>query len=526
VNAASVSLYFLQAVCGVVLALPFSHYDGSLPAWVALAPVLWSVARAEGARKALGLSAVFALAWTLTAFWFLAPLTAPGMLALCVYTSLYYVAALLASRWLAKKSLFRAVFGTAAIWTLIEIARSTIPILAFPWLLLGHSLVFSDYLRQSADLLGVFGLSFLLVLVNATLAFALPAGLDSKWLATPPSARRPLAVVGIVGTLLLAALLYGALRIEHYTPLLKKGPPIAVIQGNILQKLGRTSDEMVAQLYGHLEMHRQIVAEARTSGESPVLICWAETMVPGSMNSDEWGKLFKAQVAIGGILTLAGSNFTLTDPLTQVVRDYNAAYLLDENGAEISHYFKRKLVPFGEYIPYREQFPFLGVLASITRDQYIPGSAPSPVETIPRRGGSHPFTAAINICVEDIHPDIAREAAYAGADVLLNITNDGWFYGTFGPSAHLKAAALRAVEVRRPMLRVTNTGHTVAIDPLGRIELLLPALTVGTAKARLQSLEGTAPVTLSMRVGEWGPALLFFGIFCLSAIPWERKKTL
>ena len=460
-------------------------------------------------------SAVFALSWTLTAFWFLAPLTPPGMVALCIYTSLYYIAALMAIRHMARISVWRAVFGTAAVWTLIEIIRSVVPIFAFPWLLMGHSLVYHEQFRQGADLLGVYGLSFLIVLVNAWLAFVLPE--YRKQGAHSP--RLLHAISASIAALVLAAFVYGELRIRELSPLLKKGPPIAVIQGNIRQKLGRTSEEMERQLHGHLEMHRQIISQAKASGELPVLICWAETMVPGSMNYDDWGKLFKAQVAIGGIPTLAGSNFTEFDPVTKLRLDYNSAYLLNDKGEEVFHYFKRRLVPFGEYNP----FPSLSFLGSITRDQYIPGTKPSPVETIPLEGGENSFMAAINICVEDIHPDLAREAVSAGADVLLNITNDGWFYETFGPRAHLKAAALRAVEVRRPLVRVTNTGITAAIDPLGRIEAVLPELTAGTATLRFQRLDRTAPVTLSLVLGELGPALLFFGIFCGCMI--RRKET-
>ena len=215
-----------------------------------------------------------------------------------------------------------------------------------------------------------------------------------------------------------------------------------------------------------------------------------------------------------------GPNALSSDP-----DSYNAAYLLDGSGKEICHYFKRRLVPFGEYIPFTEPLPFLKVLRSVTRDQFLPGKEASAICTVPFNAtqGAPAYRIGLNICVEDIHPDLARESALAGADTLVNITNDGWFYGTSGPRAHMLAAAWRAIETRRPMLRVTNTGHTIAVDPLGRIDLLIEPWAVGTALVRLQRL-ADPPRTLAMRLGEAGPALIFFGIF-LSCLFCRKKDT-
>jgi len=133
------------------------------------------------------------------------------------------------------------------------------------------------------------------------------------------------------------------------------------------------------------------------------------------------------------------------------------------------------------------------------------------------------YRIALNICVEDIHADLARDSARAGADTLINITNDGWFYDTFGPRGHLQAAAWRAIEVRRPLLRVTNTGRTVAVDPLGEIDLLMPEATAATCVTHLKRIAPKAGVesrlvTLTMLLGDLGAGLVFASILAVSLL--------
>src|SRR5262249_31403034 len=152
-----------------------------------------------------------------------------------------------------------------------------------------------------------------------------------------------------------------------------------------------------------------------------------------------------------------------------------------------------------EYVPYGRDFKIMSWLRSVTRDQYLPGTTCSPVTEI---GGYH---IAVNICVEDVHPAVAREEAFNGADTLINLTNDGWFYGHYGPRAHLQAAAWRAIETRRPLLRVTNTGLTAAVNPLGEIKIILPLETEATGPVKLQRIDnaGAQIVTPYMRLGEF-----------------------
>jgi apolipoprotein N-acyltransferase len=406
----------LAALSGGVLALPFTIHDSSLVAWFALAPIFWLVAQSPTKKRAILLSAVFSLVWCGLSFLFLWKLVAAGMIALTIYTSLFYIAGLLAIRRVSRWGPVNAVVATAAIWVFVELARSTIPVFFFPWLLMGHTLVYHDSLRQGADIFGVYGLSAILVSVNAALAFAVPHWLPEKFRATPTAPiRSAWKAVCFACILVFGAQLYGMTMIRRIEPRLVEGAPIGVVQGNIAQKLDRSLDEYERNFIQHMKLHESLLLDGKPK---PVLVCWAETMVPGSINTDDWGERFKAFVKNTNVPAFVGANYNVANPkLAGDPFSYNTAYLINADGTEAFHYFKRKLVPFGEYVPFTDSLPFMKLLRSVTRDQYLRGEAPSPVHEV---GG---YRIAANICVEDIHPDLAREAANNGASLLLNITN-------------------------------------------------------------------------------------------------------
>jgi len=506
------------AVCGGLLALPFTVHDSSLLAWFALAPVFWLVAKAPSGWAAARIAAVFSLVWCGVSFSFLWRLVAPGMIALTIYSALFYIAALLCIRRVAVWGPVSGVVATAAIWTLTEILRSVVPVFGFPWLLLGHTLLYHDTLRQGADVFGVYGLSALIACANATLAFAVTTWLPERHrISLQFASKNAWKAVCLSGMLVFGTQMYGLTMVTRIAPRLVSGPPIGVVQGNVFQKMGRSNAEFTQILEDHIKLHEDLLAKAK---ERPVLVCWAETMVPGSINTDEeWAVRFKAYVKTTKLPALTGANYSLDNPKNPGdAFSYNSAYILDGDGAVVFKYFKRRLVAFGEYVPFTETLPFMKWLRSVTRDQYLRGETASPVYEIP------PYRIATNICVEDIHPDLAAEAANAGANLIINVTNDGWFYKNFGPRAHLQAAAMRSIEVRRPMLRVTNTGYTVLIDPLGRMETLVPLESVGSALAYPLLLPAKGETTtygattIYMKLGNFWVSMIALGILILAGL--------
>jgi apolipoprotein N-acyltransferase len=499
------------ALCGLSAATPFRYMETSLPVWFALAPVFWLVTHAKNKKLAALHAFVFSIFWAARSFTFMWACAFEGSIPLSLYTAGVYTLALLCVRRLARIGGGAAVFGVGAVWALTEIFRSVIPLIYFPWLLLGHTLLNNAPLRQEADLFGVYGLSFIIASFNALLAFALPALLPKQYQAGGNAGiKSAWKCASFLFAIVAGLYSYGYERIARLAPHLKPGATIALIQGDIKTKLGRTDEMLAAQFTQHIGLHRKVIADLTAKeGKPPVLVCWAETMVPGEFNTSDFGKSMKSEVRQFGIPALFGSNFLEPDnpslPADDLARIHNTAYLLDKNGDEILRYFKRRLVVFGEYIPGARDYPFLRVLRSVTRDSYIPGTEPSPIVEV---GGYH---IALNLCVEDIHPVIAREAAFQHADALINLTNDGWFYGTYGPRAHAMAAMWRSIETRRPLLRVTNTGHTIVVSPLGEITMALPPETEAVGGVTLQRIDGDGSqiVTPYMRLGEFWTALFF-----------------
>jgi apolipoprotein N-acyltransferase len=455
-------------------------------------------------RHAMGRAAVFALVWTFCSLWFIAQNTTAGMVVLCIYTSLYYVLALLGVRVLARRGVWSAVFGSAAMWALVEIARSRLPVFGFPWLLLGHAASEWRELRQAADLLGVYGLSFLIVSVNAALAFLVPPLVSARVAAPPGSASRRRYCLACVACLLLATLIYGRWRLGALTPLVREGARVALIQGCAYQKIGRTQDEKWQQLRQHLKLHAE-AARPTLGQERPDLIGWAETMAPGTFNQDPYAKDLLKCVAEFGVPTLCGADWIHPDDLELPIleqRWYNAAFVLDGSGRELAHYAKRRLVPFGEYVPLRSALPFLHAFGTVTRDTYTPGASPSPVVRV--AGADF----ALNVCIEDCHPDLAREAAWRGASAFLNVTNDAWFAGTHAVRSHLQAASFRAIELRRPLVRATNSGVSAQVTPLGDVQVAIPPDHIGVGRLRLALLSQPQPRTPAMYMGEFWVAVL------------------
>ncbi|MEI6235729.1 MAG: apolipoprotein N-acyltransferase [Planctomycetota bacterium] len=498
------------ALCGLTAAEPFRFLDSSLPVWFAFAPVFWLVAHAKTQKSAALHGFVFALVWAGRSFTFMWACAFEGWFPLSIYTALVYTLAFLGIRRLAQIGGGAAVFGSASVWALAEIFRSVIPLIYFPWLLLGHTLVNNAPLRQEADLLGVYGLSFVIAAFNALLAFGLPSILPKQYQAArDPGLKSAWKCACFLFAIIVGLYSYGFERIARTTKRLQSGATIGLIQGDIKTKLGRTQEMLDAQFIQHVGLHRKVIADITAKeGKPPVLVCWAETMVPGEFNDSEAGKAMTAEVARLGIPALFGSNYVEPETMQLKPEDrriHNTAYVLDANGKEVLRYFKRRLVAFGEYIPGARDYPVLQILRSITRDHYVPGTQPSQIADI---GGYH---FALNICVEDIHPAIAREAAYSGADTLINLTNDGWFYGTHGPRAHAMAAMWRAIETRRPLLRVTNTGRTITVNPLGEMIIALPPETEAVGGVTLQRIDGDGSkiVTPYMVLGEFWTAVIF-----------------
>jgi apolipoprotein N-acyltransferase len=446
------------AACGgALLALAFPPMRWDLAAWVALVPLFWAIDRdgrpAWCALYGLAFGAVFSL---LDVSWIYRTLVVHGhfapVAAVLVFLGMVLALALFPGALGLALGLLRSrgfPLGPLApfFWTATEYARAVF-FTGFPWDLLGYSQIGRSWLIQVADLTGVYGISFVVALVNVAfweILRSLSGRNGIQW-------RLP-----VVSVLTLAAVLaYGSVRIGDYPASADSsgGLPVGMLQGNIAQEV-KWEPEARNQT---LLTYEQLGREACHHGAR--LLVWPETSIPvlfGS-NDPDWQKF----VAIGGRL---GVPMLVGAPSERVIdgheRYYNSAFLVERN-RPIYRYDKIHLVPFGEYMPLTWLLP-LGPGIAARQDDYSAGK----LMTVMRLNGLPPFS--VLICYEAIFPELARMAVNDGAKLLINLTNDAWFGHSAAPYQHVELARMRSVENRVWMLRIANTGVSAAFDPAGRV---------------------------------------------------------
>jgi apolipoprotein N-acyltransferase len=336
-----------------------------------------------------------------------------------------------------------------AAWTALELARTHV-FSGFPWALLGYSQYRFLPLIQIADITAVYGVSFLIVLTNASLAGIIE---DRKRVAPL------LACLAVLG----ASAGYGALRLQEQT----EGQPlrVAVVQGNIEQDK-KWDQAYQAEVIGTYERLTREAVRSR-----PDLVIWPETATPfyfGGAERNDPGLTsdLRSFVRTTGTPLLTGSPYYERRPdRTYVLR--NSAYLLDRDGSTAAVYHKLHLVPFGEYVPLKNLLFFVEKMVQAIGD--FQTGAERTVMELGGREGERSVAFSTVICYEIIFPDLVRSFVDRGARVMTTITNDAWFGRTAAPRQHFAMSVFRAVENRVPVARAANTGVSGFIDARGRI---------------------------------------------------------
>jgi apolipoprotein N-acyltransferase len=326
------------------------------------------------------------------------------------------------------------------VWTALEYVR-TYAFTGLPWGLLGVPQYRSIHLVQVSSITGVYGVSFIVMLVNAA-AYECVRRRGVGCLA-------PLAAAALV---LEACLAYGTWWLWRDWPPAGK-VRVGIVQGNVPQeeKFGEGFQQEIIQRFHDLTITLKPVKAD--------LIVWPETSVPGYYWYDP-----VIRGSIAGLLAemktplLLGSNhvYDLENP-----KYYNSAFFVGADGETVGRYDKMHLVLFGEIVPCKTIFPFLMRVVPFEED-FTPGSE---FTVFPFTEGN--FAALI--CFEDIMPDLGRNFVKRGARFLVNVTNDAWFGRTSQPYQQVAHAVFRCVENCVSMVRATNTGLSCFIDPHGRI---------------------------------------------------------
>jgi apolipoprotein N-acyltransferase len=438
--------YLYQIVSGFLLALSFPSAGLGFLAWLALVPLLASLHHAQNPSQALGFGLITGIIFYGISMHWLTHVSTVGWMLLTLMESVY----MMAFSWLvyvgirsAKPAWFKALWIALA-WTVTEFLRSEMPVFGFGWNLLAYSQSAYVPLIQVSNVLGAYGLGFLIVLVNASLLYAWFRRKD-RGVALGFFAIMILVPAGLWG--------YGKMTLEKpEAP--KEYLRVSVLQGNIPQsvKWEVMAKEKILEIYEKLT---QLAAL-----EQPDLIIWPEASFPGYFNRDlQAERISRLASESRTPLLIGGLHWASEKEL------YNSAYFLGKDGALGQRYDKLRLVPFGEYIPLKFIFGWLTPVAdALGISDFSPGK-----DAVIFRWARTEWPFGVLICFEDIFPDLARDLADRDAKFLTVITNDAWFGKTNAPYQHLQASIFRAVENGVAVVRSANTGVSAFISRQGRV---------------------------------------------------------
>lgn len=405
----------------------------------------------------------------------------------CAALALFFVIQAALHHRIARNQLW-AYLGFPAVWVVGELIRTYL-LTGFPWLLLGYSSL--DTLWQGwSPVLGVYGLSALFALASVGLAKLIqPEGND----------RRLPAILVIVIPALLGLLLF-TLQWTH--PTTQAPLKVMLVQGNVEQNAKWHPDSAMPTIERYETMTQK-------AWSGPALVVWPETAIPALLN-DAYSvmtpfadDLYQRQSAlISGVMTRVEKEGT---------RSYHNSLVVLGDGLGLYH--KRHLVPFGEYVPLESVLRGLIAFFDLPMSQFSKGDQNQPELT----AMGHKISASI--CYEVAYPDLMRRSV-GDADMLLTVSNDTWFGGSFARYQHLQMVQMRALEVGRPMVRATNDGMTAVIDHQGRITQQLEPFRAGVLTEEVQGYEGQTPY---MRWGDW-PLIILSVLLTLAGMLVRRRQ--
>jgi apolipoprotein N-acyltransferase len=455
------------AVSGAALSLSYTGFYFSIYSWLCIGLLLVVILDVRP-RIAFACGFVHTLLFVFTSVPWIATVLAVhgGLSRIGGWAILFLIASVMgiltgAFAWcvrgLAQRSLVLACVGAPFLWVTFEFALAHLPEISFPWNLLGYPASANLALLQLSTITGIWGLSFVVAAFNALLAWTT--------LAPTPSLKIRATFLAAAAALILAIMAIG----PRFVPRTSATHFARAVQPNFPEAMEYPVDWFKLHARDLEEIEQLSLAP---SNHPTDLLVWPEAPVPFSFEDPQFARhasllaISFQHPLLAGVIewepapeSSAGAHAALAP--------YNSAILLDPQGQKVFTYDKIHLVPFGEYEP----FPLIHrVVASVSDEVggFRKGSKYS-VAHLP--GG---YTFGTFICYEAIYPGEVRRFAAAGADLLVNLSNDGWFGRSAAPEQHLYMARVRAVENRRWLLRVTNNGFTVSVDPYGRVFRPLP----------------------------------------------------
>jgi len=449
---------------GLLLTASFPMIGKGVVAWFALVPLLAAL-RNLSAFDGLRIGFLTGLVHYLTLFyWFIPFLNTYGpfpviicmgiLLLFSSYLAIYIGLFSMAITWTGL-SITALLFAIPTLWVSLEFMRSII-FSGFPWELLGHTQFNALHIIQISDIVGVYGISFLIVLSNGLLLLLYQHVTKQDWQGQRTDRKQMLTHALMVGCLIGAAWCYGTWQIHRIADKITQAPhkKIAIVQGNIDQTKKWDPAYQISTIEKYLELSKT------ASANRPDLIVWPETAMPFYFdNHAVLTKMVMEGIRSGATDILFGSPAYSREAAQ--IQFFNRAFLIRSHGTIADKYDKAHLVPFGEYVPLKQWLPFLGKMVEHVGD-FSPGAVGDTLDW-----GEHKLGTLI--CYELIFPLLSRTAVQNGAELLINITNDAWYGQTSVPYQHFSMAVFRAIETRRALVRSANTGISGFVDPLGKV---------------------------------------------------------
>lgn len=460
----------LSVVSAILLGLSFPRYDFEFLAWAGIIPLLF-IMKGNSAKKAF-LWSWFSgtLFFLLTMNWLIGTINNYGgvpawisfliLLLLSAYLGLYSGLFVLLTSFITKRIKIPFVLAAPPLWVTLEYLRGHL-FSGFPWASLGYSQYKFLHIIQIADITSMYGVSFLIVGVNAGI-FEIFSLIKYR-----PSQTRVYSAISIfvIAALFLSSLIYGNYNLHktYYHP--DNSLNVAVIQGNIPQDLkwDRNFQRNTMNIYANLT--------GEAGKQKPDIVIWPETAAPFFFQelSVTQKDLYDLAKRSNTFILFGSPAYTFLDK--DNIRLFNSAYLISPDGRTLSRYDKMHLVPFGEYVPLPGVLFFIQKMVTGIGD-FIPGTDFTVMQTYKSKLGTV-------ICFEVIFPDIVRKFVFNGAEFMTTITNDAWFGRSAAPYQHFSMVIFRAVENRVYFARAANTGISGFISPAGEILSSSPIFTEG-----------------------------------------------
>jgi apolipoprotein N-acyltransferase len=465
----------------------FAPFNQAWLCWIALTPLLAAIwfSGANSKRRCLrdlSLGYIAGLAFFWTVFSWLRTVTVPGLVLVGFYMAIYFAlwswicgllrpslrapavlnrwtqpppneSPLRRSPWLRSTNNLRLAFLLAAVWVTQEWLRGLV-FSGWGWNTLGTALHAQLAIIQITEFTGVAGLSFLVAFTNIILlTTARRFILETQVRPMRPHYDLTLTMAAIVGVMG-----FGLRSLQMQRP--AKTLNVALVQPNIPREQ-KLSAEFAQKTF---DQFTRLSIPALGASARPDLMVWPESSMPGPVLADELSYRFVMDFSASAKTNLLLGTIDLNE-----TDAYNAALLVSDGGKRVQVYRKVHLVPFGEYVPGRHTIP---LLARVVGDQVPDDFAFGKEHTVFHLTNDKARVAPL-ICFEDTIGDLTRQFVLGGANLLANVTNDGWFLRSAGSQQHLANAIFRCVETRLPMVRAANTGVTCFVNEFGRITQVL-----------------------------------------------------